>query len=54
MRFVHYYEQMLRNGVPPVFSYRLLFVRLKGAPNVELVSALVQRCLRFCDLARKL
>ena len=35
MRFVHYYEQMLRCGAPRVFTYQLTRVRLRGVPNPD-------------------
>jgi phosphatidylinositol-3,4,5-trisphosphate 3-phosphatase/dual-specificity protein phosphatase PTEN len=36
MRYVHYYEQVLRHGFPAAYTYRLTHVRLRGVPAVEL------------------
>lgn len=35
MRFVHYYEKMLRFGAPPIFSYRLRWLRLRTVPCAD-------------------
>jgi phosphatidylinositol-3,4,5-trisphosphate 3-phosphatase/dual-specificity protein phosphatase PTEN len=35
MRFVHYYEQVLRHGPPVVYTHRLLYVRMCGVPAVD-------------------
>jgi C2 domain of PTEN tumour-suppressor protein len=35
MRMVHYYERMLACGAPPVYSYRLKWVRMRTVPNAE-------------------
>lgn len=35
MRFVHYYEHILRHGPSPVFSYRITHIRLVGVPNIK-------------------
>lgn len=36
MRFVHYYEALLRHGTPPVFCYRLLHLRLRTTPMADI------------------
>lgn len=41
MRYVHYYEQILRVGFPVTYTYRLTHVRMRTVPNFDqLVSAI--------------
>lgn len=36
MRFVHYYEHMLRHGPSPIYSYRITHIRLCGVPAAKM------------------
>lgn len=38
MRYVHYYEQMLRHGAPLAATYRLTALRLRGVPLADKAS----------------
>lgn len=46
MRFVHYYEALLRHGAPPVFAYRLKHVRLRTTPMADITGG----CTPFFDV----
>jgi phosphatidylinositol-3,4,5-trisphosphate 3-phosphatase/dual-specificity protein phosphatase PTEN len=39
MRYVHYYEQILRHGFPVTYTYRVSHVRIRGVPTLELGSS---------------
>ena len=39
MRYVHYYEQILRLGFPVTYTYRVTHVRIRGVPTLELGSS---------------
>lgn len=49
MRFVHYYEQMLRHGAPRVFTYQLTRVRLRGVPNPDKNGVCAPHFVISCD-----
>jgi phosphatidylinositol-3,4,5-trisphosphate 3-phosphatase and dual-specificity protein phosphatase PTEN len=36
MRFVHYYEAILRQGFPVTYTYRVQHIRIRGVPAVEM------------------
>ena len=36
MRYVHYYESILRNGFPVTYCYQVTHIRLRGVPAVEM------------------
>lgn len=48
MRYVHYYEQLLRRGTIQVPTYQITHVRFIGVPNFDVVRARGRRGVRGC------